>query len=84
MSCWCGCFPRRVMASCERCWERSHVIARETGIEQTEEYRRLVLVNDCTPEQQAGPEASECPKCQTRTVHQHTHQCTACGWESRS
>jgi len=69
------------MVSCERCWERSHIIAREMGEEQTEAYRRLVRTKDCTPEQQAGPEAGECGKCKTHTVHQHTRQCIACGWQ---
>ena len=68
------------MASCERCWEASHFVAREAGIEQSEAYRQLVLQNDCTPEQQAGLCARECPTCGTKTVHQHTGQCIACGW----
>ena len=65
------------MVSCERCWEQSQGVA-----DQAEEYRRLVLVNNCTPEQQAGTAAMECPECRTRTVHQHTRQCIACGYRA--
>ncbi len=68
------------MASCERCWEMSRIVARETGEEQAEAYRRLVRTSDCTPEQQAGREAKECPRCEARTVHQHVNECIACGW----
>jgi ribosomal protein L37E len=62
------------MATCERCWAQSY-----GARDQAEEYRRLLLVNDCTPEQQAGPEATRCPKCETLTCHQHTGQCIVCG-----
>jgi len=33
----------------------------------------------CTPEEQAGPDATECPACQRKTVHQHTHLCQVPG-----
>ncbi|GJM43467.1 MAG: hypothetical protein DHS20C21_03090 [Gemmatimonadota bacterium] len=64
------------MPSCERCWamSRGHK-------DPEEEYRRLLLVNDCTSEQQAGPDAGLCLVCDNRTVHQHTGQCISCGWE---
>ncbi len=68
------------MATCERCWERARARAAETGEDQVEAYRELVSRSDCTPEQQAGREATRCPKCDTKTVHQHTKQCIACGW----
>ena len=69
------------MVSCERCLEMAQIAAHESGLEQIEEYRRLVLINDCTPEQQAGRYATLCPKCEAKTVHQYTHQCIACGWK---
>ena len=59
------------MPSCERCWHDS-AMARYTG--DTEEYARLLAERDktggCTPEQQAGPDARECPNCHRMTLHQ--------------
>ena len=68
------------MVSCERCWGVARGRAWLNNTEQSEEYRQLILVNDCTPEQQAGEEATVCPECKTKTVHQHTKRCIACGW----
>ena len=69
------------MPSCERCWEMSRLIASEMPVDQVDEYERLVRVNDCTPEQQAGRDAKTCPDCKTKTVHQHTRQCLVCGYD---
>jgi hypothetical protein len=33
----------------------------------------------CTPEEQAGPDATKCPACKRKTVHQHTHLCQVPG-----
>jgi hypothetical protein len=65
------------MASCERCWS-------EAG-GNVERYMRMVETRDalghpCTPEEQAGPYAEECPKCGRKTVHQLCRVCMACGW----
>lgn len=56
------------MSSCEKCWVDS-----EGGAD----YHRLLLERDaakrvCTPEEQAGPDAGECPFCKRRTLHQYT------------
>ena len=62
------------MAACEKCW-------RDSGGEG-EGYGDLVRSrnksnNTCTPEEQAGPYATECPACKRMTLHQHTHDCMA-------
>lgn len=62
------------MASCEKCW-------RDAGGDP-HTYKELILErqdNPCTPEQQAGRDATECPKCKRMTVHQHVHRCIICG-----
>lgn len=73
------------MATCERCWEMAHSVSRTSNtMDQADVYRELLLKNDCTPEQQAGRAAVVCPTCKTRTVHQHTHQCVACGFSTKT
>ncbi len=64
------------MPSCEKCW-------RQAG-GNPEEYHRLVYLRneqgkECTPEEQAGPSATICPKCNRRTVHQFAERCVICG-----
>lgn len=61
------------MASCEKCW------ADAAG--NPELYRELFRTRNCTPEEQAGVDATECPVCHRRAVHQHCHICMACGEE---
>lgn len=80
------------MPSCEKCWsdsatERNFGPSRD--VEDEGPYQRLVRERDaagegCTPEQQAGPDAAVCPRCQRKTVHQHAKVCTApnCLWDS--
>jgi uncharacterized paraquat-inducible protein A len=66
------------MPSCERCWRDAHadpfgdIMAR---------YHELIAdpTRRCTPEQRAGPEATECPKCERTAVHQYARICMACG-----
>ena len=53
---------------CEKCWSDAGGMA--------ERYSNLVSQRNasgphCTPEQQAGPEAGECPACKRRTMNQH-------------
>lgn len=55
------------MSSCEKCWRDSR-----SADEPNVEYRRLVTSRQCTPEEQAGPYADECPVCKRMTKHQHT------------
>ena len=64
------------MASCEKCW----VDSRRRGVS----YSTLLHERDadgetCTPEQQAGPDATKCPECGKQTVHQYAKVCMACG-----
>lgn len=64
------------MASCERCWSRAMGDARR--------YLRIIEERDaaglvCTPEEQAGPDATECPKCHRMSAHQLCRICMACG-----
>jgi recombinational DNA repair protein RecR len=47
-------------------------------------YGRLLKERDaagktCTPEQQAGEDATRCEKCDRMTRHQHCQICMACG-----
>lgn len=62
------------MASCEKCW-------REAGGD-AERYGELMRTKPtaCTPEEQAGWAAGDCPDCKRRTVHQFANICMACGW----
>jgi hypothetical protein len=68
------------MSSCEKCWNDAK---RRPG-NPAREYERMLAERDaagktCTPEEMAGPDATECPACRRRTVHQWTHVCMACG-----
>ena len=56
------------MSSCEKCWSQSRMY---------DNYSELVKSSNCTPEEQAGPGASLCPKCQRKTIHQYTGECMA-------
>ncbi len=63
------------MSSCEKCWRDAH---HEPGDCVPDAYARLMLErksNPCTPEEQAGTDASRCPKCKRMTLHQHTGEC---------
>jgi hypothetical protein len=54
------------MSACEKCWRDSRY---------DDNYSEIVASrasNPCTPEEQAGPDASQCPGCQRYTLHQHT------------
>lgn len=55
------------MSSCERCWTDS--------MGEPTRYRELVKVRECTPEEQAGRLAKDCPQCGRRTIHQYTGIC---------
>lgn len=57
------------MSCCEKCWTDS--IAMGLGYH---ELLRQRVKNPCSPEEQAGPDAGECPKCKRKTLHQHTNQ----------
>lgn len=62
------------MSACEKCWRDAH---RGEHFSVADEYARLIRErrnNPCTPEEQAGPDASECPRCHRMTLHQHTRE----------
>lgn len=69
------------MPSCEKCWRDSR-LAEASGVELA--YSKLVAERTasglvCTPEDQAGEGATECPRCRRRTVHQHAKVCMTQG-----
>lgn len=71
------------MPSCEKCWADAH---RGPQYSVAEEYSRLLEErkdNPCTPEEQAGLDATECPNCLRKTMHQYCHVCMACGFSQR-
>ena len=67
------------MPSCEKCWARASAEAKERGGHQADIYCKLVETEHCTPEEQAGPDATRCPDCHRKTVHQHAKVCVICG-----
>ena len=68
------------MPSCEKCWADAH---RDPYKSVVEEYERLVKERTCTPEEQAGPDASICFRCNgIRTIHQHCGICMSCGFDA--
>ena len=72
------------MPACEKCWRDSQGVSMY-GADGVSEYRRLLRERDvdgkrCTPEEQAGPDATECPECNRMTAHQHCRICMACGY----
>lgn len=66
------------MTSCEKCW-------RDAGGDP-EAYRELIELRSgddaCTPEQQAGLAATQCPKCDRKAVHEVVGRCMACEWSA--
>jgi len=71
------------MASCEKCWgdayTRTHTNPTKS---QAEHYQDLInerKENPCTPEQQAGHDATICEKCGRKAVHQYVRICMNCG-----
>lgn len=62
------------MSACERCWAEA---CRQPGDTPTL-YRELVRRNNCDPYEQAGPYATICEHCETRTRHQVTGECMRC------
>lgn len=62
------------MTACEKCWRDAGGIPAVYA--ELMEDRKL---KPCTPEQQAGPDASFCWRCGRRTAHQLTHECMVPG-----
>lgn len=62
------------MPSCEKCWE--------DACGNAEKYQELIKErkdDPCTPEEQAGRDATYCEKCNRETVHQYAKICMVCG-----
>ena len=55
------------MPSCEKCWTEAGGNARR--------YAELLKLRSCTPEEQAGDDATLCPKCNRITMHQYAKVC---------
>ena len=74
------------MSVCERCWREAQRAC--GGWDVADNYARLMAERSeapCSPEDQAGPDARECPRCKRKTIHQHTGEpmcgCKLIGWE---
>ena len=63
------------MSSCEKCWEDARG--------DHDRYQKLLARRLCTPEEQAGPDAGECPVCHRMTLHQWTKE-PMCGCKQSS
>jgi len=65
------------MSACERCWSEA-----QTNEDPSARYLQLVRSRTgertCSPEEQAGSDAEECPDCKRMTRHQHTGECMLC------
>jgi len=72
---------------CVRCMSDATACAWETSKDAWDVYDRLtkerIGERACTPEQQAGPEASDCLACNRRAVHPVDGVCVACGVEQK-
>jgi len=65
------------MSGCEKCWRDAHGDPYESV---TSRYHELLAIRNCTPEEQAGPDAAPCVECGGRMVrHQWTGECMADG-----
>lgn len=67
------------MASCERCWADA-----QSFNDPAEAYDMLIKKRECTPEEQAGRGASQCPQCGRYAIHIHVSVCMACGFEKKA
>ena len=74
------------MASCEKCWGDAYMRYRcDPSKSQAEHYGDLIRErkdNPCTPEEQAGIDAKECPKCKRKAIHQIVKHCMNCGYKN--
>ena len=73
------------MPSCEKCWGDAYYKYRfvDPFKSQAEHYQELIKERDCTPEEQAGSDATGCAECKRVAVHQIIKQCMACGDDSQ-
>ena len=68
------------MSACEKCWNDAFRMSCGNK-SQPECYVELLTKrkdNPCTPEQQAGVDATICEKCRRKTKHQYTGECMNC------
>lgn len=79
------------MPSCEKCWMDSAPLGDSGTDDHAAAFRALVDARDakgetCTPEEQAGIDAEECPLCHRDTIHQHARVCMTpnCAWVALS
>ena len=66
------------MPTCEKCWDMSYRPFANADESRLEVYNRLVAMENCTPEEQAGCCATVCPVCNRKAVHQYAKVCMAC------
>ena len=75
------------MAACEKCWRDAYNRMRCNPMKsQAEHYSDLIKErekNPCTPEEQAGNDATYCPACNRKTIHQFIGVCMNCGYDSK-
>ena len=62
------------MSSCEKCWRDSRYDLSSTAYHDMLAKRDGIRERKCTPEEQAGPEATECQRCGRKTIHQITRE----------
>ena len=68
------------MSGCEKCWADSRL--------RNIEYHDMIALREregpiCTPEEKAGPDATQCPMCKRMSLHQYTKE-PMCGCEPKT
>jgi hypothetical protein len=69
------------MPSCEKCWRDAGGDPREYAVLVESRNRPG---KECSPEEQAGTEATMCPFCLRRTVHMYSQVCMVTDCSSTS
>jgi hypothetical protein len=67
------------MSACEKCWRDSQGYL----VPYSQLLKERAGDHACTPEQQAGESATQCPSCKRMTLHQYTGE-PMCGCEAVS
>ncbi len=78
-----GQLSKEIMYSCERCWSDANRISFWGEEDHSVVYQNLLKTQQCTPEENAGPDSTLCVKCKRKTIHQHVKQCVICGENER-
>jgi hypothetical protein len=67
------------MSSCEKCWvdcqRMTFDLTKGRPYSQLLDRRNGIVERECTPEEQAGPDATECQVCKRSCCHQRTGEC---------